>query len=86
MIGKKIILPFLTFKIMNKMTRPIIIGLTIFLFLFLSFFIFIIVKSDIIDIINQKIDYFSLLKDLVFVVLWLLLVPIILRLIKKANK
>lgn len=71
---------------MNKTTRSIITGLTIFLFLFLSFFIFIIVKSDIIDIINQKIDYFLLLKDLVFTVLWLLLVPIILRLFKKTKK
>lgn len=71
---------------MNKITRSIITGLTIFLFLFLSFFIFIIVKSDIIDIRNQTIDYFSLLKDLVFIILWLLLIPLILRRFKKAKK
>ena len=71
---------------MNKTIRSIIIGLTIFLFLFLSFFVFIIVKSNIIDIKNQQINYFILLKDLIFIALWLLLMPIAIRLFKKAKK
>ena len=71
---------------MNKITSSVITGLTISLFLFLSFFIFIIVKSDIINIRNQTINYFSLLKDLVFIVLWLLLISLILRRFKKVKK
>ncbi|MDA3802317.1 MAG: hypothetical protein PF488_00230 [Patescibacteria group bacterium] len=71
---------------MNKIILSVITGLTIFLFLFLSFFVFIIIRSNIIDIGNQRIDYFLLFKDLIFVILWLLLIPLILKLFKKSNK
>lgn len=68
---------------MNKIAFLVLTGLTIFVFLFLSFFVFLVIRSNVIDIGNQRIDYFLFFKDLIFVILWLLLIPLILKLFKK---
>ena len=48
-----------------------------FIFLFLSFFVWIIVKSDIIDIGMKRIDLMLLGKDLAVLVIWLCFIPFI---------
>lgn len=54
-----------------------------FIFLFLSFFVWIIVKSDIIDIGRNRINLMLLGKDLAVFVIWLCFIPFIFFCVKK---
>ena len=56
------------------------------IFLFLSFFVFIIVKSDIVDINRNRMDFLLLIKDSVLFIFWLCFVPIIIFCIKKLKQ
>lgn len=57
-----------------------------FIFIFLSFFVWIIVRSDIADISANKMDLILLVKDLVFCLMWLCLIPLIIYCFKKSRK
>ncbi|MCF7820043.1 MAG: hypothetical protein K9M44_01035 [Candidatus Pacebacteria bacterium] len=70
----------------KKVLHGIVLGISIFSFLVLSFFVFIIIKSDVIDIKSGELDYWLLFKDLLFIGLWLLLGGSIIWLFKKGNK
>ena len=63
-----------------------LIALTVVLFLFIFFFVFIIIKADVIDIINSKLSHLQLAIDVLFIALWLLLIPLGLHLFKKRQK
>ncbi len=72
--------------IKNNFSIVIVTTLLTGLFIVLSFFIFIILKSDIIDIKLNRIDTIILLKDLVVFIFWLCLIPAILFCIKQYKK
>ena len=57
-----------------------------FIFIFLSFFVWIIVRSDIADISANKMDLILLVKDLVFCLMWLCLIPLVIYCFKKSRK
>lgn len=71
---------------MSKITYTTLITLTVALFLFISFFVSIIIKSDVIDIVKSKLSHLQLAIDVLFIALWLLLIPLGLYLFKKRQK
>lgn len=67
----------------NRIFMLSLISILISVFLFLSFFVFIIAKSDIIDINRNRMDFILLIKDLVFFIFWLCFIPLIIFCVKK---
>jgi len=66
-----------------KRTKNLILGSILsFVFILLSFLVFIVVKSDFLDIKAGRIDYLLFFKDLVFIAVWLFLIPIVIFLFK----
>lgn len=71
----------------NRIFIISLIAILVSVFVFLAFFVYIIALSDVIDISRNKIDFILLLKDFIFFILWLCLIPfIILKLCKKLIK
>lgn len=67
----------------NRSFMFLLTFLSISIFLFLSFFVFIIAKSDIIDINGNRMDFILLIKDSVFFIFWLCFIPFIFFCVKK---
>lgn len=71
---------------LDRLAKSMVAGLVSFIFIFLSFFAYIIVKSDILDMKSGRLDNLLLFKDFIFIVLWLLLIPLIIFLFKRIKK
>lgn len=71
---------------LSRLAKSILAGLVSLVFLFLSFFVYIIVKSDILDIKAERLDNSLFFKDLAFIILWLLLIPLIIFLFRRIKK
>jgi len=67
----------------NRSFMFLLTFLSISIFLFLSFFVFIIAKSDIIDINGNRMNFILLIKDSVFFIFWLCFIPFIFFCVKK---
>lgn len=67
----------------NRIFMLLLTSTLISVFLFLSFFVFIIAKSDIIDINRNRMDFILLIKDSVFFIFWLCFIPLIILCVKK---
>lgn len=71
---------------LKKFVKLMLFGLLLFIFIFLSFFVYIIIKSDFLDIKSGRLDYFLFFKDFIFVIFWLSLIPLANILFRKIKK